>query len=401
MVRSAEPDVLQVSKFYYPYVGGIEQVVRTLARRLPAEGPSVRVLAARTRGLGGEECVEGVPVTRATSLGTVASVPVAPAFPVRLRQLGRDADVVHYHLPNPLAVGAHYLSSPDAPVIVTYHSDIVRQERARELYRPLLDRFLDHADRILVTSPRLLDHSEVLSPHAGKCTVVPLSIDPETYRPAESAADGGVREAGEDGDWSGGGDDDERGSGSDPGHGSEHTVLFVGRLNYYKGVEYLIDAMRSVEADATLVVVGDGDRREALERRARERGVDDRVRFPGKVPDEELHDWYEAADVFVLPSVEPSEAFGVVQLEAMAYRTPVVNTDLPTGVPWVSRDGETGLTVPPRDADALADAVDRLLADPDLRERYGRRGRERVETEFTHEATVSRVAEVYRELDEG
>ncbi|MFC6988172.1 glycosyltransferase [Haloplanus sp. GCM10025708] len=195
----------------------------------------------------------------------------------------------------------------------------------------------------------MLEFSDVLDPHREKASVVPLSVDLDEYGPpadADAAVDL-------------------------PGDPARPVVLFVGRLTYYKGVEYLLDAMESV--DATLLVVGDGARRADLEARAARLGLEDCAFFLGRVADETLHACYEAADVFALPSVEPSEAFGIVQLEAMAYGTPVVNTDLPTGVPWVSVDGETGLTVPPRDADALADALSSLLADPDRRRAYGRR----------------------------
>jgi rhamnosyl/mannosyltransferase len=369
--------VLQVNKFYHPTVGGIEQVVRTLAEGLRDRGHATRVLAATERGRGRRERVADVPVTRVTSLGTALSVPLAPTFPLRLRSLAREADIVHYHLPNPLAVVGHLSAVPDAtPTVVTYHSDIVRQSRALALYRPLLERCLADVDRIVTTSPRLRDNSRFLAPHRENCEVVPLSVPPG------SADSGGSIDSGDP---------------VDPGvdlPDDRPVVLTVGRLTYYKGVEYLVDAMAGV--DATLVVVGDGDRRAALERQAADLGVD--ARFLGAVDDATLATCYERADVFVLPSVEPSEAFGIVQLEAMAHGLPVVNTDLPTGVPWVSRGGETGLTVPPRDADALAAAVERLCADPDLRARLGANGRERVRTRFSRERLLDDTLAVYESL---
>jgi rhamnosyl/mannosyltransferase len=314
-----------------------------------------------------------VAVRKASSLGVALSVPLAPTFPAHVRSASRGADVIHFHLPDPLSVISHVLTGPkDAKTVATYHNDIVRQARLLKLYRPVLDQFLDDVDRILVTSPRLRDRSPFLAPYTDKCTVVPLSIDLEEY-----------------GDYEG------------PEHdlpvgGGRPVILFVGRLIYYKGLEHLIDAM--VEVDADLLIAGKGDRRESLERRARERGVEDRVSFLGYVDDELLHYCYDRADVFVLPSVAPSEGFGIVQLEAMAYGTPVINTDIPSGVPWVSRDGETGLTVPPEDPETLAEALNMLLADPELRERYGRNARQRVEGSFSRNRMVERTREVYREL---
>jgi rhamnosyl/mannosyltransferase len=317
-------------------------------------------------------------VRKVPSAGEVLSVPTSPTFPLALREESRDVDVLHVHLPHPLGVGSQLaVGRRDPAVVVTYHSDIVRQRAALRFYRPIQQRFLGRADRILPTSPRLLEHSAQLGPHAGRCTPVPLSIDVSAFRDRIGNPP--------DVDLS-----------TDP---DRPTLLFVGRLAYYKGVEYLLDAMVAVEAD--LLVVGDGERREALERRARQRGVEGKVSFLGRVSDETLAGCYAAADVFVLPSVEPSEAFGVVQLEAMATGIPVVNTDLPTGVPWVSPDGETGYTVPPRDAGALADALADLLDDPERRERFGETARARVEARFDRERMIDRVEAVYEDVLDG
>ena len=369
-------DILQLNKFYHPEVGGIEQVVRAVAEGMQRRGHESRVLVSVPRGWGVEETVESVPVTRTASLGVARSVPLAPTYPLRLRQRSRGADVVHHHLPNPLSVVSHLSTPPtDAPVVATYHSDIVRQRTALKLYRPLLRRFLDDVDHVFVTSPRLLEHSEHLAPYHGKASVVPLSVDIDDY----GRYDGPPAAL--------------------PGDPDRPTLLFVGRLSYYKGVEYLVDAMPSVEAD--LLIGGRGDRRDELEAHVDRLGVADRVHFLGHVDEDRLHACYDRADVFVLPSVAPSEAFGIVQLEAMAHSTPVVNTDLPTGVPWVSQDGETGLTVPPRDADALANAITALLDDPARRRRYGEAARDRVERQFGCERMLDTMEKRYRAIVDG
>jgi len=369
-------DLLHLNKFYHPEVGGIERVVRAIAEGMKRRGHENRVLVAVPRGRGARDTVDGIPVTRTASLGVAKSVPLSPTFPIRLRQASRDVDVVHHHLPNPLSVVSH-LTTPsiDAPVVATYHSDIVRQQTALKLYRPLLHRFLDNVDHIFVTSPRLLEYSDHLAPQREKASVVPLSIDLDEYGQYE----GPPIEL--------------------PGDPDRPTLLFVGRLNYYKGVEYLIDSMPTVDAD--LLIAGSGDRRDDLETRVDRLGIADRVHFLGYVDEQRLHAYYDRADVFVLPSVEPSEAFGIVQLEAMAYRTPVVNTDLPTGVPWVSQHDETGLTVPPRYSEALADATTELLDDPERRRAYGDRARERVERQFGRERLLDTMETRYRAIAEG
>lgn len=363
-------DILQVNKFYYPDVGGVEQVVQSIAEGLPGTY-STHVLASNPRGIGDRSWHKGVSVTKASSIGMAMSVPLAPTFPLRLRTLARDVDIVHHHLPNPLSTVSELVArGDDATTVATYHSDIVRQANALPLYRPVLRRFLTDIDRIMVTSSRLLDHSAVLEPYKEKCEVIPLSVDLEaidTEKPSVLTLD------------------------PEP---TGPVILFVGRLNYYKGVEYLIDAMQRV--DGTLLIAGDGDRRATLENRAHEQDVADQVRFLGYVSETRLASVYRRADLFVMPSVEPSEAFGIVQLEAMARGLPVVNTSLPTGVPWVSKDGETGLTVPPRDAVALADAMSTLIEDGALRRTYAKRARERVERLFTREQMIESMQEFYR-----
>jgi len=173
-------------------------------------------------------------------------------------------------------------------------------------------------------------------------------------------------------------------------------ALSVGRLIYYKGIEYAIEAMRGVEG--SLLLIGGGPLREDLERKARTCGVEGRVHFLGNVPDEEMNSHYLASDLFVFPSIARSEAFGIVQLEAMACRRPVINTSLETGVPFVSPHGESGLTVEPGNAGALADAMRTLFDDPERARRMGAAGRARVEREFTREVMGERIRALYEEL---
>ncbi len=178
--------------------------------------------------------------------------------------------------------------------------------------------------------------------------------------------------------------------------GTEKIVLFVGILSYYNGVEYLIEAMQSV--NAKLLIDGDGKSREKLENMTVSLGLEERVKFLGKVSNELLKYCYQICDVFVLPSVEPTEAFGLVQLEAMAYGKPVINTLLPTGVPFVSIDGKTGLTVEPRNSKALADAINKLLSDDELRKKFGIQARNRVVENFTVDKMNEKILKVYQEL---
>jgi glycosyltransferase involved in cell wall biosynthesis len=368
MIRDARLQVLHVGKFYPPHMGGMETHLKYLCDELSKE-VDVEVLVANTGASTVREEHEGVDVTRAGTAFTLAGAPVCPRMLARIRQ--SRADIVHLHLPNPAAALAYLASGHEGRLIVTYHSDIVRQKVLGRAFQPILRRLLDRCASIVVSSPNLIDSSPVLSEYRERCRVVPFGIPLRQFQEVEPSAVARIRaELG------------------------PRLVLAVGRMIYYKGFEHLIDAMRTV--DARLLLVGDGPMRRELERQAAAAGVADRVTFLGRVAS--VAPYYHAADVFVLPSVARSEAFGLVQAEAMACGTPVINTRLDSGVPFVSLHGETGLTVPPADAGALATAIRRMLEDPARRERYAAAARVRAETEFSLEAMLSRTMRLYEEV---
>jgi len=372
------PRVTMVNKYYSPpHLGGVEAVVRWLGEGLVAHaGAEVRALVCNEGTRHVEEDVGGVQVVRLPRRLAVSSAPVAPALPAALRAEARRAsppDVLNFHAPYPWGELSFLLARPHVPSVVLYHSDIVRQQRMLAAYRPFLELFLDRVDLIVTSSPDLVQSSPFLAPRAAKCRVVPFGL-PEDKLQARA----GVLE---------------RAAEFRAAHGGRALVLFVGRLVYYKGVDVLVRAMTGLDAD--LVLIGRGPLEPGLRRRAAESEV--HATFLPPQDDAELAAWYHAADVFCLPSVARSEAFGLVQLEAHAAGTPVVSTSLPTGVRFANRDGETGLLVPPGDAGALRAALARLLADHELRRRLGAQAQDRVLREFTVSRMVAGTVEVYRE----
>lgn len=359
--------VLHVGKFYPPHRGGMESHVETLARELSAE-VDVQVLVSSDGRQTVRETLDGIPVTRIGTLASFASASINPGMARAIREA--NADVVHFHHPNPTGVLSYLASGRRGPLVVTYHSDIIRQRVLGAAFAPVLHRFLRGAHAILASSPDYAASSPVLQKHAERVRIVPFGIRAEAFETADPDAVAAIR-----------------------ARYGPRLVVGAGRLVYYKGFDYLVRAMAGV--DARLVLLGDGPLRGALRSLAAETGVADRVDLPGSVP--ELAPWYHAADVFALPAVARSEAFGLVQLEAMAAGTPVVNTRLDSGVPFVSRDGETGITVPPADVEALAAALGRLLDDAPLRRRLGDAGRERVRREFSLHRMVAQTLAVCRE----
>jgi len=368
--------VVFLNKYHYPpHLGGIETYMRTLAEALAArDDTQVSAVVSNESGETLREEVGGVDVLRVGRAFAAASTPVAFGMTRAIRAAAAGADVFHFQFPYPWGDWAWQRAGSPRPLVITYHSDIVRQRFLGALYRPIMRRLLARADRIIVASPPMLD-SAALLPHADKCRVVPFGIDPERYEPTPErlAAAAELR--------------------------ASHTrpvVLFVGRLIYYKGVDVLVRAMPGFDADVVLVGAGpfEGELREL----AASLGVADRLTIVPPVDDDALAAHFLAADVFCLPSVARSEAFGIVQLEAHITATPVVSTNLPTGVPWVNQHEETGLVVPPGDSDALAAALDRLLTDDALRARLGARARERVLESFTVDTMVAGTRAVYDEV---
>lgn len=365
--------ILHLYKDYFPVRGGIENHLRWLAEAQTARGHEVTVLVTSQNRHTHVEMLNGVRVIFAGRLATISSTPLSAEFP---RWLARETpDIVHMQFPYPIGEAANYFLGHASKSVLSYQSDIIRQKFLRIVYAPLMQRVLTRVNRIIASSPNYIGSSTVLKKFADKCTVVPLGIDTRAF---DSISSPPLLRRGERGIRDGG------------------KLLFVGHLRYYKGLDYLLRAMVNLPS-ARLTVVGSGPMEADWRGLARELEIADRVEFVGEVADENLPSYFADCDIFVLPSSERSEAFGVVQLEAMAAGKPVVCTELGTGTSFVNVNGETGFVVPARDDRALAGALARLMSDPGLRARMGAAGRERVQREFTLEKMVDGVMRTYQE----
>ncbi|MBQ5339306.1 MAG: glycosyltransferase [Oscillospiraceae bacterium] len=372
MQQNNRPRLLIAGKAYAPHIGGIETVMQQTAEYMRRYAKT-KVLCCRDElGLTKKEKIRGVPVTYAGSFGTVASCPVSFSYLGEFRRKVMLADTVELHLPFPVADLALLLSGYKGRVVVAWHSDVVRQKHMLTLYKPLMKWLLKRADAILVATKAHIDSSPYLPPFREKCVIVPYGIDPAEYefRPHLTPLTSQLRNS----------------------HAKK--ILFTGRLVYYKGADVLLEAFANVRADAELFFAGTGVLEPELQARAETLGIRDRVHFLGRRMTPDLRDMFADCDLFVLPSVANSEAFGIVQLEAMVNGKPVINTALPTGVPLVSIHGETGLTVPPQDAGALTDAMEQLLTDDALREQYGKAARVRVLRDFSLETVMRNTRRV-------
>ena len=365
--------VLHVGKYYPPVPGGMERVVETLCRVSHGRLHS-RVLAFDRGRATREDVIDGVPVTRVGTLGQAGSVPIAPRFASHLSRA--DADLMIVHEPNPWALLSLLLAPPRIPFAIWFHSDVVRPAlQYRLFYAPIARPAYDRARKFVVSSPALASLSPALSRYSGKTAVIPFGIDPAAW-----TTDAEI----------------ERRAQEIRAEIAKPIVLFLGRLVGYKGVDVLIRAASLLSVH--VVIAGDGPMRSQWMAQASAIAGCATFEFPGALSDGDVKAWMHAADALVLPSITRAEAFGVVQLEAMASGTPVISTNLPSGVPWVNRHGETGLVVTPGDVSALRSAIETLLADAPLRSRLGAAGIERVRSDFTLDRMADRFVALCEEI---
>jgi rhamnosyl/mannosyltransferase len=302
-------------------------------------------------------------------------MPIAPTFPWALRTAAAKCDILALHAPFPLNdIGLSLGVPDDVAVISHWHAEIIGRSAIMPAVAPFIRRTLRRADRIVVSDPSIIDRSPLVAEHAAKCVVIPFGVDIDYWAAL---------------------DDRQRREVAALRTRHPRLIVSTGRLVPYKGYPVLLEAMKSV--DGELIIIGDGADRERLQDLAKANGVADRVTFKGFLSRDEIKLHFHAAKVFALASISSAEAFGIVQIEAMACGVPVVNTRLPTAVPNIARHGIEGLTVTPGDAGQLADALNQLLCDMAKAAAMGAAARKRCEAEYSRAVFLSRVRKVYME----
>lgn len=363
--------ILQVNKFYYPSIGGVETVIKQYSEWLN-HTYNVTVLCAHSKFSMRTtiEFINGVKVIRCASFGTFFSMPISPILLMQLIKLSLSFKVIHLHEPFPLASLLSLLPWK-RKLIVTWHSDIVKQRVLKLFILPFQILLLKRARAITTTSPRLKVHSRQLYPMGEKVDVLPLTLNPKNYLNQSNVK---IQEL------------------------PEKYFLYIGRLAYYKGISTLIDAMEILENSSPipLVIIGDGPLKSYVSSRAKN---NPNIIFINRfLKDEEMQSALKNCDFLVFPSVYNSEAFGIIQLEAMIYAKPVINTYLQTGVPWVSINNLTGLTVPPYDPFALAEAIIKISSSDELRVQMGEAAKNRVLNMFSDEQSEKHLLQIYSRI---
>ncbi|WP_206171467.1 glycosyltransferase [Thiorhodococcus mannitoliphagus] len=379
--------VLHIGKYFPPFAGGMEYFLADLAQAQAQAGAKVAVLVHSERRQGYRTLPSGdrgITVYRAPCYGQLLYAPVSPAFPFWLKRAISEfrPDLLHLHLPNTSALLA--LAVPAArrlPWVVHWHSDVVSSLRDRRLavaygaYRPLERLILEKAHSIIATSPPYMQSSEALRPWLSRCVTIPLGID--INRIAEPT-EGALKQA-----------EDAWGS-------ATLRVLAIGRLTYYKGHEVLIRAAATVE-DSRILIAGRGELKDHLASLARDLNLRNRVQLIGYQSEDKLNALLATTDVLCLPSVERTEAFGLVQLEAMCFAKAVVVSDIPgSGTGWVARLANNALLTKPDDPADLSEKLRLLREDPELRRALGAAGPATLAKHFDIGQVAGKVLAVYQ-----
>ena len=371
MNRNSELKILQLGKFY-PIGVGVEKVMYDLMQGLSGKGVFCDMLCAACAG----ESQTVVLNDHATLMCCrtwvkLAATMIAPEMIFRLRKIARQYDIIHVHHPDPMACLALFCSGYKGKVVLHWHSDILKQRMWLKLYKPLQDWLLRRADLIVGTTPVYLKESPFLQHVQEKTHCLPIGVKPVICQEKRVKALKAL-------------------------YSGKKIIFSLGRLIGYKGFSYLIDAARYLDEDYMILIGGAGPLRSELQQQIDSLNLSGKVKLLGFISDEDLPSYYGACDLFCMSSVQKTEAFGIVQIEAMSCHKPVVATKIPeSGVSWVNADGVSGINVEPGNAEALALAIRRILENTDY-EHYCLGAAKRYSEMFTYECMINNCLKIYQ-----
>ena len=358
--------IVHVTRYAYPHIGGIEAVIAQINDSLPNENFEKEVVCCSNTEKSSFE--NGVTYNRCRFLFEFAANTISPEFIWKLSKI--NTDILHYHMPFIFAVIAHFIARPKyKKLYITYHSDIIGYDKIMKPFWFIYKKFINRVDKIHVLSPNIIETSNIINPYKEKCVVIPQGINLEDKSNEEKVNQ--IKEK----------------------YKGKKILFSLGRLVKYKGFIYGIEAMKQVE-NAVYLIGGSGPLQEQYQQYIKDNGLEEKVILLGRIEQQDLDVYYKASDIYLFPSIMQSEAFGIVQLEAMRHGKPVINTNLGTGVNYVSLNNETGITVEPENSEQLTEAINKLLNNNKLREQFGKNARKRVEDVFN----IVKVRELYRNL---
>lgn len=373
--------VLHLGKFSNEKVGGIETVVDILLQGL---SPYFQLLNLVANNSFKAKITEqsGYTEHNMPLMGIFARTPLCPSMPYRIKKLHQQYrfSIVHLHLPNPMAHFASEFLPQSVRRIISWHSDVIQQKQLLKIYQPWVDRLLNQATALIVSTPYLAEKSSqlIVARRRKIIHIVPYGIDFDYFSIDKYP---------------------ERIKLIRRQFPNRFIVFALGRHVYYKGFCYLIDAMVQLPSDLILLIGGDGPLTPKLKRQVKTLQLEQRIFFLGQIAKQDLPAYYHVCDVFCLPSIDQNEAFGIVQLEAMACAKPVICCDVTNAASNINQDGLTGFVVPPRTPNALANAIRRLYQAPVLRECLGQTAFQYAKKKFTTEIMIKQIKALYEQIN--
>lgn len=368
--------ILHISKYYFPYIGGIENTCKQLAELMPNFESAVVCFDEGKKDK--IDIVNGVKVYRVGSWINISRQALSPTYFSVLHKAIKEfnPDVIHFHWANPFPAAVLLTMIPkDIKLIIHWHMDIIKQAKIYPLIKPIEKRLLKRANLIIVTSPNYRDGSIPLSPFKSKVRIVQSSMDESKFVLNES--------------------DNHKIIELKHKYDNKPIVFFIGRHIQYKGLQYLLSAERYVKSDCVFIIAGGGPLTERLKKECQS----ERVKFVGRISDQNLKYYNYAASVFTFPSITKNEAFGVALAEAMYCYTPAITFSIEgSGVNWVNLNNITGIEVANRDIKAYAEAIDTLLSDKETAKKYAKSAHQRVVENFTIPKMIGKMTQVYDEL---
>lgn len=366
--------ILHVGK-WYPSEGGIETVRDNIVYPLSEEGVDCDMMC-ESRGRKPDQisindhCKIHIAGTRFYILRVPLSFGEIPT----LRKIANSYDIIHIHQPNPISLISLMLSGYKGKVVTHWHCDIAEQPLLRMVYSPLQTWLLKRSDIIIATTQITADTSPYINKYKGKIKIVPIGI-PKPKKQLEKAKE--IQDT----------------------YKGKKIIFSMGRLSFYKGFNYLIDAMKELPDDYICLIGGKGPDREMLDKQIEDNQLGDRVKMLGYLTEEQVSAYYDSSILFCMPSINKGEAFGIVQIEAMGHGKPVVTTNIPgSGVPWVNAHGVSGLNVEPANAHELAEAIQKIAEDKTLCEKLGKQAEQRFDTMFERGVMVKKCMDIYKSL---
>lgn len=368
--------ILHISKYYYPFSGGTEQIARDVVLALKGEYEQ-KVIAFNDGKEDKLDIVDGIEVTKCGCFTKIAAQSLSVSYGKHLHKVMKEfnPDIVVFHYPNPFvtALLLRELKNTKAKLVVYWHLDIVRQKYLKLLFAPQNRSLLARADKVIATSPNYIEGSKWLQSVKEKCIVVPNCINVErmTITPEIEKRAAEIRKENKD----------------------KTICVAVGRHTEYKGFTYLVQASKLLDDKFRIFITGKGELTEKLHEEAK---GDTKITFTGRIDDVELKALFLASDIFCFPSITKNEAFGLALAEGMYYKKPAVTFTIPgSGVNYVSLDKVTGIEVENRNVEKYADAMRILSKNKELRLKYGKAGKERVENNFLSTQFCNNIKELF------